>query len=111
MQSVKTVIKYCVPGISKAEDYRWSSAAAHCGLKEDALLSKKPGWTKVLDSVEDWSDWLSVEEDSKRLDVLRKHVEKGLPCGTDDFVQSLGKKIGRALENRAQGRPKKEIKG
>jgi len=66
---------------------------------------------KVLVSVEDWSDWLSVEEDLKRLDVLRQHVEKGLPCGTDDFVQELGQKIGRALENRARGRPKNEEKG
>jgi len=54
---------------------------------------------------------LSVEEEVSRLDVLRKHVEKGLPCGSDDFVRDLGQKIGRVLENRAQGRPKKEEKG
>jgi len=42
---------------------------------------------------------------------LRQHVEKGLPCGADAFVQALGKKIGRTLKNRDQGRPRKEGKG
>jgi len=95
----------------RAEDYRWSSAAAHCGFRADSLLTKKAKWAGLLPSVEYWSDWLSVEEDAHRLEVLRKHVEKGLPCGTDDFVQELGQKIGRILENRSQGRPKKEQKG
>lgn len=27
--------------ITQAEDYSWSSAVAHCGLKEDAILSQK----------------------------------------------------------------------
>jgi len=93
--------------VEKAEDYRWSSAAAHCGLRNDALLSCKPEWQNALTSIEDWSEWLSVEEETGRLDMLRKHVEKGIPCGTDDFVQALGRKNGRSLEDRPQGRPKK----
>ena len=97
--------------VDRAEDYRWSSAAAHCGLRDDGLPSNKVEWKRGLASVGDWSAWLSVEEEVEQLDVLRKHVEKGLPCGTDDFVQALGKKIGRVLENRQQGRPKKSAKG
>jgi len=31
-----------------------------------------------------------------------------LPCGSDDFVQALGKKIGMILKKRPQGRPKRE---
>ncbi|PIP02947.1 MAG: transposase [Zetaproteobacteria bacterium CG12_big_fil_rev_8_21_14_0_65_54_13] len=92
----------------RAEDYRWSSAAAHCGLRSDKVLSNKGEWVAMFASIENWSDWLSVEEEVGRLDVLRKHVEKGLPCGTDDFVQTLGRTIGRPLESRPQGRPKRE---
>jgi len=62
-------------------------------------------------SIVDWSEWLEVGESVDKLKVLRKHIEKGLPCGADSFVQTLGKKIGRVLENRPQGRPKKIEKG
>jgi len=95
----------------KAEDYRWSSAAAHCGLREDKVLCHKNEWKNAFASIEDWSKWLEVEESADKQEVLRKHVEKGLPCGADSFVQTLGKKIGRLLENRPQGRPKKIEKG
>lgn len=97
--------------VDRAEDYRWSSAAAHCGLRDDGILSNKAEWGRVFASVGDWAGWLSVEEEVERLDVLRKHVEKGLPCGSDDFVKTLGKSVGRVLENRQQGRPKKVLKG
>jgi len=63
-------------------------------LREDVLLSKKGEWEPMLAAIGDWPGWLSVEEEPKCLDVLRQHVEKGLPCGADAFVQALGKKIG-----------------
>ncbi|MDX8395003.1 MAG: transposase [Mariprofundaceae bacterium] len=94
--------------VEQAEDYRWSSAATHCGLKDDAVLGHRDKWESMLIAPEDWSDWLAVEEKSERLDVLRKHVEKGLPCGSEGFVKTLGNKIGRILEVRTQGRPRKD---
>ncbi len=94
--------------VNRAEGYPWSSAAAHCGLRDDTVLSNKAEWKTMLASIGDWSDWLSVEEKAGRLEVLRQHVEKGLPCGMDDFVQALGRRIGRILENRPQGRPKRD---
>jgi len=39
----------------RAEDYRWSSAAAHCGLRSDVVLSNKVEWRQKLSSIEDWS--------------------------------------------------------
>ncbi len=99
-----------VDRVKKAEDYPWSSAAAHCGLREDDILGKKEDWGSMLVSTGDWSDWLSVGEEGDRLDVLRKHVEKGLPCGSESFVKALGEQIGRVLELRPQGRPRKKNK-
>ena len=96
--------------VEKAEDYLWSSASAHCGLKEDDILGKKEDWENMLVSTDDWSGWLAVKEDSERLDALRKHVEKGLPCGSESFVKALGDQIGRVLELRFQGRPRKQNK-
>jgi len=48
------------------------------------------------------------EEESGRLDILRQHVEKGLPCGADAFVKRLGQLAGRILQRREQGRPRLE---
>ena len=96
--------------VTQAEAYRWSSAAAHCGLRDDALLTDQMLRDRGLVTVEGWSDWLSIEEKPERLDMLRQHVEKGLPCGSGGFVERLGKQAGRILERRPQGRPRLEGK-
>ena len=47
--------------IVKSEDYRWSSAAAHCGLTEDPMLTVLP--VSMKDIAEgDRSEWLSIPE-------------------------------------------------
>jgi len=97
--------------VKRAEDYCWSSAAAHCGLRDDSVLGDRVLRDARTVPVDAWSDWLSIEEESGRLDMLRKHVEKGLPCGSDDFVEKLGQKVGRILQRRPQGRPRLERKG
>ncbi|MBN4073292.1 transposase [Mariprofundus ferrooxydans] len=94
--------------VKRAEDYRWSSAAAHCGLRDDALLADRMLKDQDVVVADAWSGWLAVEEENRRLDMLRKHVEKGLPCGSDDFVERLGILAGRMLQLRPQGRPRVE---
>ncbi len=75
--------------VGKAEAYRWSSVAAHCGLWSDKVLAQ-PSLAQVMASIEDWSWWLSAGEDEESLRILRRNIEKGLPCGSDDFIQKLG---------------------
>lgn len=94
--------------VAVAESYPWSSAAGHCGLRVDPLLVVGEEWKSLLNAIDDWSAWLSMNEESEKLDVLRKHIEKGLPCGDEGFVRKLGRKIGRVLEARPQGRPRRE---
>ena len=93
--------------IERAEDYRWSSAAAHCGKRSDSLLKLASGWGKQFAQMEGWSDWLSAGDGTEEIQLLRRNVEKGLPCGSAGFVQGLGKLAGRLLEYRPQGRPNK----
>lgn len=45
--------------VLQAEDYPWSSAAAHCGSQKDPLLSAD--LTTVLGEVKDWNAWLRSE--------------------------------------------------
>jgi putative transposase len=94
--------------VRKAENYRWSSAAAHCGLRTDPVLTRKPSWRRLFESVGDWSAWLAEGDEPQRLEVLRRNVDKGLPCGSEKFIQKLEKMTGRALQYRPRGRPRKE---
>ena len=94
--------------VRKAENYRWSSASAHCGLKPDPVLTRKPSWQKQFESIGDWSAWLAEGDETQRLEVLRRNVDKGLPCGPEKFIQKLEKLTGRALQYRPRGRPKQE---
>ena len=94
--------------VRKAEKYRWSSAGGHCGLKVDPLLTTKPYWRNQFEGIGDWSAWLAEGDEPEKLDVLRRNVEKGLPCGSEKFVRRLEKMTGKALQYRPRGRPKKE---
>lgn len=93
--------------VRKAEAYRWSSAAAHCGTEQDALLDLESVWNKQFATIENWSEWLAEGDEADELQILRRNVEKGLPCGSESFVQALGNQVGRMLMHRPQGRPKK----
>ena len=93
--------------VRKAENYSWSSAPAHCGLKADPVLTTKAFWRKQFDSIGNWSAWLAQGDEPQQLEVLRRNVDKGLPCGSAKFVQRLEKLAGRTLQFRPRGRPRK----
>ena len=93
--------------VRKAERYAWSSAAYHCGETDDMVVTKKPKWQKRFAQIGDWSAWLSEVEEPEKLDILRRNIDKGLPCGQTSFVRKLERLIGRSLEFRPLGRPRK----
>lgn len=94
--------------VAKAEDYPWSSAAAHCGLRNDLVLSQKPDWIKQCKLRTSWPKWLAEGDDPEKIALLRRNIEKGLPCGADKFIQKLEKMAGRPLHFRPLGRPKND---
>lgn len=92
--------------VRRAENYRWSSAKAHCGWRSDQVLTKSDFWRQQFESIGDWSGWLAEGDEAEELDILRRNVNKNLPCGADNFIQGLEKLAGRALQYRPPGRPK-----
>lgn len=90
--------------VARAEDFEWSSARAHCAGKPDPVLSRAERWTRLLGTVHNWSAWLEMGESSERLKILRRNAPKGLPCGSDAFVETLERRSGRVLRYRPQGR-------
>ena len=92
--------------VRKAENYRWSSAGGHCGLRADPVLTTKAHWRRQFAGIGDWSAWLAEGEDPEQLEVLRRYVEKGLPCGSAKFIRKLEQQMGRSLQYRPRGRPR-----
>jgi putative transposase len=91
--------------VRKAEQYDWSSAAAHCALRTDPLLSPLQGLVSV--KTEDWSAWLAEKDDEKMLATLRSRTRTGRPAGNKKFIATLEARLGRRLQPRSIGRPKK----
>lgn len=106
-----TAIRYvelnpvCAGMIGRAEQYRWSSAAAHCGIRGDAVLSKDPDWCRQLRGVGNWTGWLEEAIDPEIQASLRENTRKGLPSGSKEFVRIIERQTGRTLTRRPRGRP------
>lgn len=94
--------------VRRAEDYKWSSAAGHCKLKDDKIISKDSTWIKRFESAGNWSEWLNEGVNDKRIETIRRNIEKGLPCGSDRFIKKLERITDSVLHYRPQGRPKKK---
>jgi len=92
--------------VRRAEDYRWSSAAAHCGLRSDRILSDD---LPLLGEIPDWSAWLAEVESPKDLKFIRTRTRTGRLCAEDDFIRDMEKKIGRQLLPKKVGRKKKTV--
>ncbi len=93
--------------VERAHDYPWSSAVAHCGFKQDAVLSPHSVHWKVFEGISDWAAWLGEEDDTERLSTVRRNIQKNLPCGSDKFLLRLERLTGRSLRFRPIGRPRK----
>ncbi len=90
--------------VEQAQDFPWSSAAPHCGMRSDPALS----WDlPLLKTITDWAGWLRLPEDPQRVRTLRARTTTGRPCGSEAFVKELETVAGRALQARPRGRPRK----
>ena len=92
--------------VRKAEHYPWSSAAAHCGGHLDPILAPLP--ERRPPGTADWGAWLAEREDEKMLLRLRLCTRTGRPIGSKQFLAKLESKLGRRLQARPIGRPKKD---
>jgi len=88
--------------VGRAEDWRWSSAAAHCGRRTDPILSPiRMPWP-----VTNWSAYLG-QEDDEETKLLRAQTFTGRPCGSIEFIERLEGLLGRQLRPKKRGRKRK----
>lgn len=93
--------------VDRAEDYRWSSAVAHCGLSTDPVLTRDSTWLETLGTIDNWSKWLAEVDPPAQIVDLRQRFRQCLPCGSENFVRGLELRAGQSLAARPRGRPRK----
>jgi len=86
----------------RAENYAWSSAAFHCGLRlTDAVIS---GNSPLIGAIPDWSAWLNVDEEPCELALLRRNTNTNRPIGSTQFQEMLERLSGRSILRKKRGR-------
>ncbi len=91
-------------GLAKdPSDWRWSSAKAHLSGTDDALVTIAP----MLERVPDWRAFLGQETEPEMRERIDLHARTGRPLGDDAFLESLESRLGRALQRKSPGRPRK----
>ncbi len=95
-------------GIVKcAQEYPWSSAAFHLGLRSDRYINTAGEWGVA---VQGWPEALAASGDEQLEDLIRLRTKTGFPCGDSAFVERIAAISGRDLTIRPVGRPRKEQK-
>lgn len=87
------------------EDYPWSSARAHV-LGERNDLLQDHNW--FHQNTADWRAYLAEGENNEWTHSFRKASRAGIPLGSAEFIARMESQLGRKLEPRPRGRPKKE---
>ena len=94
--------------VERAERYRWSSAAAHCGLCEDVVLSTA---FPAAGAIDDWGEWLHepIDDEEAVHTSIRHRTHTGRPCGSGKFFDQLEQLLGRTVHPKPRG-PKRGTK-
>ncbi len=88
--------------VSRADEYRWSSARAHLLGQDDGLVAVEP----LLSRMPDWSSFVATAARPELEDQFRRHGNTGRPLGSDEFVSEVERRLGRVLRPSKGGRRK-----
>jgi len=92
--------------VTSAEEWKWSSAAAHCGLAPPSPMLEMERWQKRWTDRE-WRQFIAEAESAAEISALRHCTHTGRPLGTEEFMAELEQMTLRPLIPRKGGRPKK----
>jgi len=92
----------------RAEDWPWSSAAAHAAGRGDAVA--QGDWLTQLTAgwVCSWAEFLRRKDDRGFATAMRRCENTGRPLGEATFLSKLEALLGRTLLPRKPGRPRKD---
>jgi hypothetical protein len=76
-------------------------------MRTDRLL-EPAGASIVLRNISDWPNWLANETPDECRKLLQRNARLGLPCGSNAFIEKLGRIAGRDLRYRPRGGQRKD---
>lgn len=101
--------------VHAAEDHRWSSVHGNLGLQRDPLLDPHPGFLAlgctVRQRAERYGSFLRERTAQADTAGIREHERKQCPLGGRRFLGMLQETLGRPVQMRRQGRPRKAGNG
>ncbi|HWC96908.1 MAG TPA: transposase [Candidatus Sulfopaludibacter sp.] len=95
--------------VSTAWEWPWSSARAHAAAEaRDLVLDREwdeltGGWNHVS-----WREQLESALTEQDTAALRRATRRGVPLGSEAFIDELERRAGRRLRLLERGRPKKQ---
>ena len=92
--------------VERAEGWRWSSAAVHCGLAADDRLLDLVPWQERWDA-ESWRRYLGERDVEEELAAIRECTHTGRPLGSAEFVHAMEVATDRSLSLGKRGRRKR----
>ena len=88
------------------EGYRWSSAGTHCGGGQSDLALDTELWSKQW-NFKTWKEYLYDPGAEADAETIRQGTHTGRPLGSEEFIETVEKSVGRALTPQKGGRPAK----
>ena len=85
--------------VEKAQEYAWSSARVHVEKGKDPVLSS----FYLEDEIDDWSRYLSCEDEPDDVQRIRRHGYTGRPLGDKVYINRLEVQLGRVLHKQKPG--------
>ena len=89
----------------RAQDYPWSSAAAHVAGRDDVLVQAAP----LLKLEPRWARHLAADPDEATVRALKQHETTGRPVGDERFLKRVEKLVGRVVRPQKAGRKPKRV--
>lgn len=94
--------------VKKADEYPWSSAAAHTQDIDNPILDSDLTRNLHLQiSKKEWLKWLNRNKQVETI-LLCKHISAGIPLGGREFLTRIKKQYGARTELNKRGRPCKK---
>ena len=92
--------------VAEPQQWRWSSAMAHCGRPAADTILEMEQWAKRW-TAHEWQTFLADGASESEAHALRQCTHTGRPLGRPAFVAGLETRLSRTLAPQKGGRPKK----
>jgi putative transposase len=89
--------------VARASEWPHSSVRAHLAGVDDALVSVQP----LRDRVANFADLLDTDPDDPELNAIRRNELIGRPLGSPDFLETVSRRLNRAVTPSKRGRKPK----